>query len=1266
MLILCMAAASVACAGDERAGAPVSTEVWFEEVAAERGLSFVHNSGHKQRYLLPEIIGGGVALVDVDGDDDLDVYLVQSGEIDQPGNPGGENRLYLNDGGARFTDVTQGSGAGDRGYGIGVTAGDYDGDGDTDLYVTNVGPNVLLQNDGSGRFLDVTEQAGVGDPAWGTAAAFTDIDADGDLDLFVVNYINWTVGAERQCTDVNRLPDYCPPAAFDSPARDSLYLNRGDGTFVDVSDDVGLGTIFGNGLGVVAEDFDGDGRVDIFVANDVTVNQLWMNRGERLVDEALLRGCALDEQGLVKAGMGVVSEDYEDDGDADLLVVNLRGETDSFFRNEGEFFSDHTAAARLSLESRWFTRFGVGLVDFDNDGTLDLYEANGRISKSTEPVAEDVYAEPNLLFRGRPDGRFAEFVPRGGTRFVLNATSRAAAFGDLDNDGGVDIVVVNRDSPVHLLLNVAADRGRWASFRVLDRNRADAIGARVIIEAGQRRRWRTARTAYSYLASNDPRVHFGLGSASTIDQVAVRWPDGSVEEFGQMEVDRFAVLRRDEGSLGTAAKADTPEAPQIVAQPADEALAEFQRVCESLHDGDNSYLGTAQIAQLKQRISVEDNPGAAARLRSQLGNHLIRLGRNQEAIGALNESLELIRGAKAGLRYELPVLRLLALAHLRIGEQSNCNAMHGPESCILPLSSAAIHRDRSGSEAALALYLEYLEGDPEQPLIQWLLNISAMTLDRYPESVPERFRVPPDALVSSYDIGHFPNIARSAGVRINQQSGGGIVDDFDGDGLLDIVSTTIDPCGPAHFFKNTGDGQFTDRSRQSGLTGQLGGLNVTHADYDNDGDLDLLVLRGGWLAADGRIRNSLLRNDGTGRFADVTRSSGMAEPAYPTQTAAWADYDGDGDLDVYIGNEIDNANVAYPSQLYRNNGNGSFTDVAEAAGVTNFRMAKGVAWGDYDNDGDPDLYVSNLGPNRFYRNDGEHGFTDVAPELGLTEPADRSFATWFFDYDNDGHLDLFVAAYDASKKDVASSMLGRRTGKGHPLLYHNLGDGSFEELSRAVGLVDSTAPMGSNFGDLDNDGYPDLYLGTGTPSYESIAPNLMYRNDAGRRFQNVTYSGGFGHLQKGHGVAFGDLDNDGDQDLFEQMGGAYPGDAYPSVLYENPGHGNRWLTLRLIGTRSNRFGVGARIRVTVVENDRPREIHALVGTGGSFGGSSHQQEIGLGRASAIRELRVDWPGSGTRQVFHDVGLDRAYEVHEGIETLGAIELARFRLGGRSP
>jgi hypothetical protein len=423
-------------------------------------------------------MGGGAALFDMDGDGDLDAYLVQSGSLIDPGPQAGVNRLFENDGAGRFHDVTEGSGADDDGYGMGVAVGDYDDDGDPDLYVTNYGPNVLLRNEGGGRFTDVTSVSGVGHPGWGTSAAFVDHDADADLDLFVTNYVNWSLDNEQDCFNTAWRPDYCMPTNYNAPAADVLYRNDGDGRFTDVTADAGLNTSFGNGLGVVCADYDGDGLTDVFVANDAMLNQLWMNRKDaKFLDESLLRGCALDEHGRTKAGMGVAAEDFDDDGDPDLLVVNIEAETDSFFRNDDGFFSDHTGEAGLGATSRLYTRFGTGLVDFDNDGLLDLYQANGRVIATAEPLVADPYAEPNMLFAGLENGRFEAVSPQGGTVETLPATSRAAAFGDVDGDGAVDVVVVNRDAPAYLLLNVVPDRGHWIRFRVLERSGRDALGA---------------------------------------------------------------------------------------------------------------------------------------------------------------------------------------------------------------------------------------------------------------------------------------------------------------------------------------------------------------------------------------------------------------------------------------------------------------------------------------------------------------------------------------------------------------------------------------------------------------------------------------------------------------------------------------------------------------------------------------------------------------------------------------------------------------------
>jgi hypothetical protein len=519
-------------------------EPWFEEVAAAAGIDFVCRSGHKNKYIFPEIILGGCALLDMDGDQDLDLFLVQGGQLPVAAN-GERNHLYRNEGEMRFVDVSKGSGADDLGYGIGAAAGDIDNDGDTDLYVTKVGRNTLLRNEGSGKFTDVTAASGTGHTGWGTSAAFLDFDADHDLDLWVVNYLNWTLEGELDCYNDFGGKDYCLPTNYEAPASCVLYRNNGNGTFTDVTESAGLRNAYGNGLGICTGDFDGNGRVDVFVANDTMMNQLWINLGNgRFQDEALMRGCALDEHGKAKAGMGTHAADPDGDGDLDILVVNLVRESDSFFVNEGDFFTDRTAAVGLGVASRPYTRFGVGFVDFDNDGELDLYEANGRVQRSAEPLGADPYAEPSQLFRGTGKGRLEEVRPQGGTAKPLIATSRGAAFGDLDGDGGMDVVVVNRDGPVRVLRNVVKNRGGWIRFSVKEKSGRDALGATVTALVGDRKVRRDVVSAYSYASANDPRVHLGLGKAARVRDVRVRWADGVEESFGDFDGNQVVVLRR--------------------------------------------------------------------------------------------------------------------------------------------------------------------------------------------------------------------------------------------------------------------------------------------------------------------------------------------------------------------------------------------------------------------------------------------------------------------------------------------------------------------------------------------------------------------------------------------------------------------------------------------------------------------------------------------------------------------------------------------------
>ncbi len=689
-------------------------------------------------------------------------------------------------------------------------------------------------------------------------------------------------------------------------------------------------------------------------------------------------------------------------------------------------------------------------------------------------------------------------------------------------------------------------------------------------------------------------------------------------------------------------------------QPADARppqRPEFEALAQQLRDSDNAWVGMAQVPPLERELAQTQPPAARAQTFFSLAWHHVRLGEIDAAIARIEEALTLARSGGADDETRGEIMFLRGVIYVRQAEVGNCILRHNKDCCILPLAGGGIHGQPGPARSARAAFEEYLAELPRNAKVAWLLNIVAMAIGDWPDAVPERYRIPREAFVSEYEVGRFEDVAPALGVDRFANAGAVVADDFDGDGLIDVVASTSDPGGSMIHYRNRGDGTFEDVTARSRLDDQLGGLNVVGTDYDNDGDVDLFVLRGAWLFdAGGRMRRSLLRNEKDGTFTDVTREAGLAEPTRPSQAAAWGDYDGDGDLDVFVGNESpENDPTRYPSQLFRNNGDGTFTDVAAEAGVLNHSYAKGVAAGDYDDDGDLDLYVSNIGPNRLYRNEGGMRFVDVAPSLGMEHPTGRSFATWFFDFDNDSDLDLYVGAYDATVADIWHDLRGEPDGATRPCLYRNNGDGTFTDVALDVGFDHAWLPMGANFGDLDNDGWLDFYLGTGDPLYVSIMPNVMLRNDLGRRFQNVTTSAGTGHLQKGHGVAFADFDEDGDQDLYHQLGGFYPGDRFKSALFANPGHGNHFLVLKLAGTRSAASAYGARITVVVRTAEGERRIHRAVGSVSSFGGSPQRQEIGLGRAESIREVEIVWPTSGERQVFHDVPLDAKLRVVEGAE-----------------
>jgi hypothetical protein len=576
---------------------------------------------------------------------------------------------------------------------------------------------------------------------------------------------------------------------------------------------------------------------------------------------------------------------------------------------------------------------------------------------------------------------------------------------------------------------------------------------------------------------------------------------------------------------------------------------------------------------------------------------------------------------------------------------------------IFPSHPGGLHTRRADGEKAIGFLSKCLKRDPSNTEIQWLLNVAYMTADAYPSQVPPEFLIPPSVFASKEDLGRFLDVAPAAGLATYGNAGGVIIDDFDNDGLLDIVTSQLDDCEPLRYFHNNGNGTFTDRALAAGLGGQTGGLNIIQADYNNDGCMDILVLRGGWEYA---RRRSLLRNNCDGTFTDVTKQSGLLEgPITSSHSAVWADIDNDGNLDLFIANEH------APSQLFLNKGDGTFVDISGKAGIDRSAMSKGVVSADYDNDGYPDFYVSNYnGFNFLYHNNGNGTFTEVSRQAGVTEPY-MSFPAWFFDYDNDGWPDIFVASYFLSVEEVARSYMGLPRKGETSKLYRNLGNGRFKDVTAEVNLDHVYMAMGANFGDIDNDGFLDIFLGSGNPSFASLLPNVLLHNQDGKHFSDITTSSGTGVLAKGHGIAFGDLNNDGDEDIVVVMGGPQPGDRSPNRLFENPGkHGNDWITVRLVGVKSNRGANGARIAVTVVnEGQKRRTIFRTVGSGGSFGASPLQQHIGLGKSAKIENLEIWWPTSKTKQTFENVGSNQFVQIKEFEKDLTRLTRRSFQLGG---
>jgi hypothetical protein len=547
----------------------------FRDASAEAGLQFQHFTGATGEFYMPEIMGPGCALFDYDRDGDLDVYLIQGALLDEkkklsearfppPPNWQPGNRLLRNElvpsGKLRLTDVTAKAGLGHAGFGMGVATGDIDNDGDVDLYVTNLGSNLLYRNNGNGTFTNITAQAGVDDPRWSTSAAFFDYDRDGDLDLFVANYVDFTVKSHKRCTAATGEVDYCTPAAY-RPVTDRHFRNDGQNKFSDVTQASGIGSVLGPGLGVTCGDFNADGWLDIYVANDGAANLLWLNQGNgKFAESGLLAGAAYSVDGMARAGMGIAAGDFDNDGDEDVLITNLTREGSTLYRNLSNngagkgrpgTFADASQETNLARPTFLSTGFGVGWFDYDNDGWLDLFAANGAVTLM--PALRNTpypFHQRNQLFHneGGTTG-FREVGQTAGPAFQLTEVSRGAAFGDLDNDGDVDLLIANNNGPARLLLNEASARNHWLSLRLTGvKTNRDGLGALVTVRRkGQPPLTRRAQTDGSYLSARDSRVHFGLGAAALIEAVEVQWLGGEKEVWTNVRADSQATLRQGTG-----------------------------------------------------------------------------------------------------------------------------------------------------------------------------------------------------------------------------------------------------------------------------------------------------------------------------------------------------------------------------------------------------------------------------------------------------------------------------------------------------------------------------------------------------------------------------------------------------------------------------------------------------------------------------------------------------------------------------------------------
>lgn len=670
-----------------------------------------------------------------------------------------------------------------------------------------------------------------------------------------------------------------------------------------------------------------------------------------------------------------------------------------------------------------------------------------------------------------------------------------------------------------------------------------------------------------------------------------------------------------------------------------------------------------RVAIMKSMLDKETDPGKKINLELEYAFELLKVGKSLESLKQYESTFNTIVSNKIALD---PMTRrnlyfVIGMAYLRHGEIENCVQNHNHESCFIPIRGAGVHQLQVGSRKAIVQFEKILKEFPDDLEAKYLLNLAYQTLGEYPDKVPAAWRIDPSWYTNKVQIKRFEDIAPMLGVNRNGRAGGVVMDDFTNDGWLDLVLTSWNHNDPTLFYINNGDGTFSDRSAESGLIGHLGSLHLNQTDFNNDGWMDLYIMRGAWYLKQGDIPNTLLMNTGKGTFVDVTLKAGLTHHA-PTQASAWADFNLDGWLDLVVANESF-GDYLRGIDLYINQKDGTFTHESAAYGLTQNEFFKGCVAVDANNDRYPDIYFSSLtNGNMLMINQGYQGqkvFLPAGPTANVRAPQ-ASFPCWNFDYDNDGNEDLFVSAFSNDKSPAIMWMkdhAGQTDRTFLPKLYRNKGNMVFEDVSDQMGLNEVAYTMGCNFGDINTDGFLDYYLATGNPLYQSLVPNKMYLNMEGKRFEDVSFSGGFANIQKGHGVSFGDWDHDGDEDLYTVIGGAYDGDFFYNCFFDNPNeHNNNWVVLKLEGTTANKAAIGARVALSVQEGGKERKIYRTVTSGASFGANSLSLEVGLRKSTSINSVTVQWPCKDCPvEEFKGMDINKAYGIVQGVSTPKPLE-----------